>query len=318
MSKIRELTRGRWQSILPAVGVRAEFLTGKNGPCPLCGGRDRWRFTDLDGNGTWFCTHCGPGSGIELVKRVLKIDYRDAVLAVENVLQTAPPAHEAKPRDDAKLREQAKRAWASAQPLTDDPATAYLRSRAIDLPTWPKALRYADGIMFAKIITATDVAINLHRTFLPNGPKKFMAGVVPNGSAIRLMSHIGVLGIAEGVETALSAYLLFGIPCWAMCHAQGIQNFSPPDGVRAICIFGDNDASATGQAAAYAAAKRLRAKGLSVDVKIPDAADTDWNDVLRARRHDRSFRHDGVEAQGRDDQPDAGHGEAGGADAAGA
>lgn len=276
-----ERTKGRWLAILPAVGVRSNFLSGKNGPCPLCGGKDRWRFTDLDGNGTWFCSHCGPGSGIELVKRFLKIEFRDAAQAVELVLHDSPAVVERLPKDHAALREEAKRTWERAQPLGDDDATAYLRSRAIDLPTWPKALRCAPHVMLAKIVTADHVAINLHRTFLPNGPKKFMPGVVPGGSTIRLMPHVGILGIAEGIETALSAYLLFGVPCWATCHANGIERFTPPHDVRALCIFGDNDESFTGQRAAHSAAWRLTTKGLSVEVKIPPALGDDWNDVLR-------------------------------------
>lgn len=282
MTRLHEDARGRWHAILPAIGVAANFLTGKNGPCPLCGGKDRWRFINTNGDGTWLCTHCGAGNGIELVKRFLKVEFRDGAQAIENVLRTAPPANEPKPRDHAALREAAKLAWNHAKPLADDEATAYLRSRSIDLPTWPKSLRCESGVMLGKIVTSTDVAINLHRTFLPRGPKKFMAGVVPAGSAIRLMPHVGVLGIAEGIETALSAYLLFGVPCWATCHANGIERFSPPPTVRALCIFGDNDSSFTGQAAAHSAARRLKAKGLSVGVKIPETPDTDWNDVLRS------------------------------------
>jgi putative DNA primase/helicase len=46
-------------------------------------------------------------------------------------------------------------------------------------------------------------------------------------------------------------------------------------------IFGDNDASGAGQRAAFALAARL-APRMRVEVRIPEAADTDWNDVLLA------------------------------------
>src|ERR1019366_9474664 len=53
-SPLRERTRGRWRGILAAQGIDPRYLTGKNGPCPLCpGGKDRWRFTDLNGDGYW-------------------------------------------------------------------------------------------------------------------------------------------------------------------------------------------------------------------------------------------------------------------------
>lgn len=283
MSRLTEITRGRWLAILPALGVRAEYLTGRHGPCPFCGGVDRWRFTNRNGDGVWICNQCGAGDGVELVKRFLKVDFREAMFAIENVLRLAPPSNEPKPRDNVALREECKQIWNRAARLADDAAVMYLRSRAIDLPSWPRALRCAPHVMLAKIVTSTDMAINLHRTFLPNGPKKFMPGVVPAGSAVRLMPHVGILGIAEGIETALSAYLLFGVPCWAGLHARGVETFTPPSDVRALCIFADNDKSATGQSVAWSAARRLRAKGLEVGVKMPEDDDADWNDVLRGR-----------------------------------
>ena len=38
------------------------------GTCPMCGGKDRFRFDDKGGRGTWICSQCGAGDEIELVK----------------------------------------------------------------------------------------------------------------------------------------------------------------------------------------------------------------------------------------------------------
>ena len=35
---------GRWREILPAFGMPSSVLNGRNQPCPLCGGTDRFRF----------------------------------------------------------------------------------------------------------------------------------------------------------------------------------------------------------------------------------------------------------------------------------
>src|SRR5580698_6037105 len=64
-----ELARGRWAEILPRLGVDPKFLTGRHGPCPFCGGVDRWRFTDHGSDGWWICNQCGRGRGIDLVMR---------------------------------------------------------------------------------------------------------------------------------------------------------------------------------------------------------------------------------------------------------
>src|SRR5260370_38280875 len=48
-------TRHRWVDILTALGVPTKFLNRRHGPCPMCGGKDRFRFIDTDGKGTFFC-----------------------------------------------------------------------------------------------------------------------------------------------------------------------------------------------------------------------------------------------------------------------
>jgi putative DNA primase/helicase len=110
-----------------------------------------------------------------------------------------------------------------------------------------------------------------------------MQGLPISGAAIRLTPASQVLGIAEGIETALSVMELFEVPCWSCVSAGGIESFEPPPGVKEVLIFGDNDLSYTGQAAAYLAAKRLRLKGYETEVHIPDAVG-DWLDVLQARK----------------------------------
>jgi phage/plasmid primase-like uncharacterized protein len=47
-----------------------------------------------------------------------------------------------------------------------------------------------------------------------------------------------------------------------------MAKWNPPDGVEKVIIYGDNDKSFAGQAAAYKLANRLSAK-LSVEVKFP-------------------------------------------------
>src|SRR3546814_303448 len=57
----------RWPSILPQFGISPSYLTGKQTPCPTCGGKDRFRFDNKDGRGTYYCNKCGPGDGVQLV-----------------------------------------------------------------------------------------------------------------------------------------------------------------------------------------------------------------------------------------------------------
>jgi len=74
---ILDAARGRWPDLLQQLGgLTAEQLTDKHQPCPLCGGKDRYRFDDQDGSGSWFCNKCGgkagtggAGSGMDMLMR---------------------------------------------------------------------------------------------------------------------------------------------------------------------------------------------------------------------------------------------------------
>ncbi len=65
-----ERAHGRWTEILPLLGVDPRFLVNRHGPCPLCGGKDRFRFDDKDGSGSYYCNGCGAGVGIILVRKL--------------------------------------------------------------------------------------------------------------------------------------------------------------------------------------------------------------------------------------------------------
>jgi putative DNA primase/helicase len=87
------------------------------------------------------------------------------------------------------------------------------------------------------------------------------------------------LGIAEGVETAIAAKMLFGVPVWAALNTSLMSAWKPPRGVEKVHIFADHDPHLAGHAAAYALAHRLLLQGFQIEIHIPDEVG-DWNDVL--------------------------------------
>ncbi len=294
-----ELAVGRWPGLLVQLGIERNLLTGKHAPCPVCEGRDRFRFDDKDGRGTFFCSHCGAGDGFKLLQLVKGWSFKQAASEVEGIVGTVQ-AGVAKPaQSDAAKVEACRRIWRESRAVvTGDPVSAYLlRRTGIDAvpgcirfhPALP--YRHDDGsvtrhpAMVAKVQNADGQGVAIHRTYLTsNGDKadvptvKKIVGSLPPSSAVRLFPASSNIGIAEGIETALSASVSFGVPVWSCISAGVMEKWTPPPGTERVHIFGDNDLSGTGQAAAWILAKRLIAAGFSVEVNIPDKPGTDWND----------------------------------------
>ena len=114
----------------------------------------------------------------------------------------------------------------------------------------------------------------------------FAPGQIPEGGAVRLANSAAIMGIATGIETSLAAMLLFKMPVWATLNDALLVKWIPPDTVRNITIFGDNDVKFGGAMAAFGLAHKLACDKRyafieQIDVRIPDHIGQDFNDVLR-------------------------------------
>lgn len=86
MNETMRAARGRWREILIRLGVDKKFLSGRNMPCPACGGRDRYRFHNRHKDGDYYCNQCGAGKGISLLMKVHGWDYPKAAHEVDGVI----------------------------------------------------------------------------------------------------------------------------------------------------------------------------------------------------------------------------------------
>lgn len=295
--KTADAAIGRWPGILRALGVAESHLRDKHGPCPSCGGTDRFRFDDKDGRGTWFCSHCGAGDGFALLNIVFGWSFVQAAKEVDRVIGTVQPGPVPRERtEESKLRA-LREVWVGSRPVTKgDPVWTYLNSR-IDIDVIPGDLRFhpalshSDGgrhpAMLALMRYPNGEAASIHRTYLTEDGrkaavsevKKFMAGKPLPTASIRLGTAGLSVGIAEGIETALAASRWFMEPVWAASNATLLEAWVPPAGVRRVLIAGDNDKSFTGQASAFVLARRLVRDGFEVEVRIPEHQGADWADI---------------------------------------
>jgi len=284
--RISEQAEGRWPGILAALGVPEEFLQNKHGPCPQCGGKDRYRFDDK-GRGLWYCNGCGAGDGFSLLMNMQGMSFKESARAVEGVVGTVQPSVVKQP-DTQAAKDRLAKVGKMAGPVGQE-VTRYLVNRKVALCDYlreiPAMPYYEDGkkqgtypAMLGAFRGPEGEIRTMHVTYLENGakaavdaPKKFLPPIHKrSGGAIRLSDITDTLGIAEGIETALAVKKHIGTNCWAAGNTTMLEAFIPPLGVSAIEIYGDRDHSYAGQKSSYALAERLTREGYTVNVYLPE------------------------------------------------
>jgi putative DNA primase/helicase len=299
------------------LGLDERILKRKPMPCPVCkDGVDRFQYTDKFGEGNYHCRKCGPGGGFKLLQAVTGMDFHTALCAVEKVLGVLPEAAPASQPASDRMKELVLRIWEQARPVTvGDEVDRYLRGRGLELPMYPSSLRFHPALgyyckegaakarkvaehpaMLARVDDAHG-PVTLHRTYLhesrklvaPDAKKVLSAGFT--GAAVRLAEAGEELAVCEGIETGIAVLLATGKPVWCALGAGNLEKLWLPEAVRRICIYGDNDADGdfTGQASAYALARRLKREpsnggARTVRVLLPKQDGTDWADVWCKRQ----------------------------------
>jgi hypothetical protein len=224
-------------------------------PCPQCDDRPRKGPREclsflIDASGaTWNCHRCGYSGGA----------------GNGCIIITSPGEHKPERTPDRNDVEQyAARVWAETLPIeANSIAGRYLLARGCALPPrdsdlrWHPNLRHAPSrrmfpAMVGLVTDALDCRkrLGLHRTFLAHdgsgkadvdSPKMYLGHVT--GGCVRVWNDESVtigLGIAEGIETALS--LAHDVtPVWACMDAGHLGTFPVLAGIEALTIAVDHD-----------------------------------------------------------------------------
>jgi putative DNA primase/helicase len=301
--KTIDAAAGRWRSIFQEFGVAPADLCGKHRACPNSGeGVDRFRFSDQNGSGNFFCA-CSPDGrkgGMGFLMCRTGRTFPDLAAEVDKIIGNVKDKGEKPDRRDPLplLRDIQRRAQPSgiavdgylfARGLTPTPAVRQVSG----LEYWEDGrLSGRFDAMVCRIVDAKGVPQSYHVTYISGqfkAPVSVPRKVLPPasgiaGCAVRLFPVAEHIGIAEGIETALAASMIFRMPVWACISRGGLESFVPPLGVSEVTVYGDNDASFAGQAGAYKAAECLKRKKIRASVRIPEQTGTDWNDQLRGEK----------------------------------
>jgi len=87
IEQVKQQATNRWSEIISSLGgVDQSHFTGHHGPCPKCGGKDRWRYTSNE-VGSAICNQCGKfGDGIAVVEWLTNKNTFHAVESIAKVI----------------------------------------------------------------------------------------------------------------------------------------------------------------------------------------------------------------------------------------
>lgn len=282
---------GQWPVLLPALGIHIT-AGGRAQPCPVCGGKDRFRFDNQQGRGTWFCNQCGGGDGLSLVEKALAVTTKEAASKVAGVLGNTshaplpvPDSQQDKTQARQQAAEQARQLLAAAVPQAGN---AYLIRKG-----WPdvdtltlqgKPLRvggitYQPGDLLLPLTNAAGEVVNVQLINAAGDKRTLAGGQVKDACHSLAGPDHAVIWLTEGYATGLTVHQLTGESVCIALSANNLPTLAQqlraqyPDAL--LLLAADNDENGTGQTRATEAAQLTGAT-----LALPPMTG-DWNDLYQ-------------------------------------
>jgi Toprim domain/CHC2 zinc finger len=302
------------------LGARLKRATAVEwaGPCPVCGGRDRFGVNTK--KRLWNCRGCiaGGRDAPSLVMHVRELDFREAVAFLAGEATIPKPARvrpSTEPKDtesNAFVEQLITDLVRELVPVRRTPGEQYFSSvRKIDTDAiddvlertiaigWHPSVLFReqghplDGRRLGCIVgTMTDPVTAMptgaiSRTYLTLDLAKVGKAKTLGKPAgiVRLSADEDVLlglCLAEGLESALCVLAAGFRPCWSTGSSGLMAAFPLLKGLGALTLVADNDANEAGIRAARATAERWLAAGREVRIVRPRAIG-DFNDIAMRR-----------------------------------
>lgn len=203
--------------------------------------------------------------------------------------------------ENTSLSAAALRIWGDSRSIEGTAAEDYLADRGLRTdspelryhprtPHGPSPLTQYRPALIAAVRDDTGL-VAIHRTFIDARTRRVAALPDPKcglgrfgRGAVRLGGTAPTLGLAEGIETALSAIALFGVPCWAALGIERFRLVALPAETTELLLFLDRD---SGGRRAERLARDTFSQSIRIEAQYPPRPGDDWNDVLRSSLRDR-------------------------------
>ncbi|MFB2711848.1 DUF927 domain-containing protein [Aeromonas veronii] len=304
VSDVVAAAAGHWPDLLAAVGIDIP-RRGKHGPCPACGGKDRFRLDDKGGRGTWICSQCGNGDGLDLVGKVTGRQPKEAAeliaplvglsdsgldhAAREQLHQQQQARAEQEHKQAEQQRRKAARRATSISADIKQGISPYLERKALSGLPMPLTQRviavgeltYQPGSL---VVPLWDEAGGLVNVQLINteGDKRYLPGGQKAGAFHRIDGG-ELVAVVEGYASGLSVQAATGATVYCAMDAGNLLAIAQiarrqhPEARLLLC--GDNDEGTKGNPGkAKAEHAAATVGGL---VALPSVAG-DWNDYHQA------------------------------------
>lgn len=264
-------------------------------------------------DGRWICfSGCGKGDVIDFVMRLRGLRFDAAVAELlggplsgnrEGYKSPPPPVHRA-PAPSAGTADAVQKIIAGCTPVQErTPARLYLSSRGLNLnqpallahpALWCEETHTRFPALVAPLTQSSGEVTAVQRIWClpvivygggdvpkdgraPLKVRKKTLGAMGDG-AVRLQPAGPILGLCEGVESAIAAAMLYHVPVWAVCGAARLARAWVPDDVRQVVIFADN--GEVGERLAAAAVEAHQAADREAWAVFPEPRYGDFNDQL--------------------------------------
>ncbi|WP_429077584.1 DUF927 domain-containing protein [Aeromonas veronii] len=304
VSDVAAAACGHWPDLLAAVGIDIP-RRGKHGPCPVCGGKDRFRLDDKTGRGTWICNQCGTGDGLDLVGKVTGKSAKEAAELVAPLVglsaggldpaererihqQQHAKAEQERKRGEQQRQKAARRAAAIIRDC-EQGNTLYLERKGLGshLGAVNRTLIREGGENYpagSLVIPLTNEAGELVNVQLigHDGSKRYLTGG-QKAEAFHRIEGGKQVAVCEGYATGVSVNSAISSTVYCAMDAGNLQAVAQiarrqhPEARILLC--GDNDAGTEGNPGKTKAEQAAIAMGGLV--ALPPVAG-DWNDYHQA------------------------------------